>query len=834
MRFLFINLSIVVTYMGLQYLVQKAYKSVLVRCFMEMEFVPLDFGYFDFEGKNYIKLIGRTSKGKRVCVIDSYEPNFWVILKKGYEKDAKRVADKISKVEVDKKNRKSCVLRTEIKQKKFLGKPVTGIQVFVTNHKDCHDVASEIGDEKAIEFRREYDVSLITKYIKERGVFPMQWHKVEGELVGEGEFGGILNGFDVDVCVHAKKISREKKSGLFEPKILAYDIEADNVDVGKGEIMMISLYSEGFKKVLTWKKCKGAQKYVDFFEDEKSMIEGFVSEVRKFSPDILTGYFSDGFDLPYIKARAKEHKVKLGLGLDDSEPTFSRGRIPSGRISGIVHVDLLRFIDAVFSQYLQSETLSLNEVGRELVGEEKEDFDFARLANMKNSDWLDFFSYNVQDSVLTFKLAKKIWPDIMEFSRVVREPLFEVTRDRMSAHVENYLIHNLDRFDEIIEKRPTNEEIGRRRNMGKYEGAFVFKPVPGLYEDIVMFDFTSMYASVIVSYNLSLSTHLGGSKFSKKRGFFPEVLSEIIELRKKHKKELAKNSSGILRARSNAYKLLANASYGYLGFFGARYYCREAAASTARLARENILSAIDRIEKEGYKIIYSDTDSIAFLRGKNSKTEIKDFLKKINSNLPGIMELDLEGFFSRGLFVSKRTTKEGAKKKYALMDERGNPKYRGFETVRRDWCRLARNLQSEVIRLILEKGNEKKALEYFRKEVKRLKERKVEQKEIVIKTGLKKPLREYVSEGPHVVAAKKMKARGIHVSTGMVIEYIVGESKGKGKRVGDRVYLTDENAKYDVDYYLNNQIIPAVENIFDVFGVDTEDIVDGESQKRLF
>ncbi|MFH1521993.1 MAG: DNA-directed DNA polymerase [archaeon] len=815
---------------------------------MKFEFVPVDYDYFDFEGRNYVRLIGRNEKGAKVCVVDSYEPNFWIILKKGV--DAEKILKKIEGIETEKASRVTKVVRTEILNKKYLGEDVKAIRIFVTNHKDAHDVASAIGDIDGIEKRREYDISLITKYIKEKGVEPLKWHNVEGDMLGVDDFGGIAGALDLDICVLAKKIKVSKKEDEFVPKILAYDIETSSRELGKGEIFMLSLYGKGLKKVLSWKKCKGAEEYVEFCEDEAEMLERFVKYVNDYSPDILAGYFSDGFDLPYLKARADKNKVKLALGVDGKVPTFTRGRIPSGKIAGIVHVDLYRFIDSVFSQYLQSETLSLNEVAKELVGEEKEDFDFSKLGNMKDSDWRDFFSYNLQDSMVTYKLAEKIWPDIFEFSKIVKEPLFSVTRDRMAKHVENYILHNLDRFDEIAEKRPGYSEISERKAKGKYEGAFVFEPVPGLYENLVMFDFTSMYASVIVSYNLSKATFVGSSvardipskegtdvpsssgKFSKEQGFFPIMLNEIIEKRKIHKKEFAKTPSGMLKARSNAYKLLANAAYGYQGFFGARYYCREAAAATARLAKENILSAIDKIEKAGYKIIYSDTDSIAFLQGDRTKDDVLKFLKKINDELPGIMELDLENFYVRGLFVAKRGIKTGAKKKYALVDKKGKVKIRGFETVRRDWCQLTRDLQSKMLARILEDGNEKKALNFLKDVVKKLKERKVELEDLMIRTQLRRPLNEYLAEGPHVIAAKKMEARGIQVSTGMLIEYFVGE--GPGKRIGDRVYLADEKAKYDIDYYLGNQILPAVENIFDVFGIDVRAVIDGEKQEKLF
>ncbi len=86
------------------------------------------------------------------------------------------------------------------------------------------------------------------------------------------------------------------------------------------------------------------------------------------------------------------------------------------------------------------------------------------------------------------------------------------------------------------------------------------------------------------------------------------------------------------------------------------------------------------------------------------------FLGEINSDLPGIMELDLEDFYARGLFVAKRGKETGAKKKYALVDTEGKIKIRGFETVRRDWCRLTRDLQSKVLAKIMKDGDEKAAL----------------------------------------------------------------------------------------------------------------------------
>jgi DNA polymerase elongation subunit (family B) len=599
---------------------------------------------------------------------------------------------------------------------------------------------------------------------------------------------------------------------------------------------------------LTWKKTNHQkQDYVEYVKDEAELLERFVEYVRKISPDFLVGYFSDGFDLPYLKARAEKLGVKLSLSLDDSQPKFSRGIEMTGKTRGIVHLDILKFIRTAYSQYMQSETLSLNEVANEFLGERKKEFKIKHSAKLGDADWDFYYEYNLHDSVLVFGLFEKMWPDILEFSRIMQEPIAEVSRNGMSKNVESYIIHNLERFNEIPEKRPSHDEISERRMRGKYEGAFVFEPIPGLYEDIAMFDFTASYGSTIVTYNLSRSTFLEepeknsysietmGNKlyFSKKPGFFPEMLRELIEKRKQFKKELKQKPDVIKNARSNAFKLLANASYGYQGFFGARYYSYESASATAAFAKKSIKDAITNIDKEGYRTIYSDTDSIAFLLNGKTEEQTLEFLKKLNSKLPGIMELELEDFFKRGLWVTKRSGLIGAKKKYALIDKKGRVKIRGFETVRRDWCAMARKVQNNVLNLVLKEGNEKAALEYVKETVNKVKKREVNKSELIIRTQLKKPLSEYKAISPHVVAARKMQEKQIPISQGGLIEYYISETDEKKKLVRERVKLPEEKGEYNIEYYLKNQILPAVENIFQVFGIDVGDLTDSKNQNKL-
>jgi DNA polymerase I/DNA polymerase-2 len=738
----------------------------------------------------------------------------------------------------------------EIHEKKFLGKKVKALKIFATNYKDLHDIADELGMPE-IEKRRGYDLGFITHYIIEKKLNPLNWYEISGEVLDNTlEFGGIADSLKVDFCLKITSINQIKKEE-FNPKVLAFDIETDELKIGEGEIVLISLVSENFKKVLTYKK-KSKLPYVEHVKDEAELLERFVEIIKEISPDFLTGYFSDGFDLPYLKARAEKLKVKLDVGIDGSQPKFSRGIMTTGRINGIVHIDLLRFIQTAYSQYMSSETLSLNEVSNEFLGESKKKFDFKHSSKLNEDEWEKYFEYNLHDSVLTFKLFEKIWPDLKEFTKTIQEPVFDVSRNGMSRNVEDYIIHNLNKFDEIPEKRPSYDEISGRKIREKYEGAFVFTPTPGIYENLAIFDFTSMHASIIVTYNLSKATLLEKKEkdctespefelneekkkfyFSKEPGFFPMLLKEIVELRKKYKKELKEKPDAIKKARSNAFKLLANAYYGYMGFFGARYYSIEAAASTLSFVRKFNKWTIDQANEKGYKVIFGDTDSIGFLLDKKTKEDAKKFLKELNSELPGIMELELEDFYKRGIWVTKRTGEFGAKKKYALINHEGKIKIRGFETVRRDWCALAREIQSNVLKMILEEGNEKKAVEYLRKIIKEVNERKIDLKKMTIKTQLKKPIDEYKAISPHVIAAKKMIEREIPLDMGSLIEYYIAETAEKKKLVREKVKLIDEKGEYDIEYYLKHQILPAVENILQVFNININELIEKKKQKTL-
>ena len=208
------------------------------------------------------------------------------------------------------------------------------------------------------------------------------------------------------------------------------------------------------------------------------------------------------------------------------------------------------------------------------------------------------------------------------------------------------------------------------------------------------------------------------------------------------------------------------------------------------------------------------------------KSQAQKFITYLNSTLPESMELEYEGFYRRGFFVSK--------KRYAVIED-GEIIAKGLELVRRDWAPIVKKTQEAVLMAILRDGDPDEAIREVKKVLKRIRKRDVERKELIIHTQITKPLDQYKQVGPHVIAAKRIEEHGIKVTRGTIIQYII--VKGKGS-ISQRAipYEYSEGYQYDKEYYINNQLIPAIERIMYSFGYtkkDLEDMAKGEVQQSL-
>ena len=635
-----------------------------------------------------------------------------------------------------------------------------------------------------------------------------------------------------------------------ELKKLAFDIETYN-PLGmprekKDPVIMIS-YCGKKRGVITTKKSN--EKYVETVGSEKEILERFSEIIHEENPDIIFGYNSANFDIPYLETRAKITGAQLSMGR--WEPSFrkiKKGMINGMEINGRAHIDLypiIRFFG--FIGVVKATNFTLDAVASDVLGKRKVEMKKDEMWKLWNGGEIDKLAfYSLTDSELTAELGDRYLPIELELSTLTRMPLFDTSLSTSGQLVENLLIYNAAKKGMAIPPKPAGEAIGERLN-NPIKGAFVKLPEPGVYENIAVMDFRGLYPSIIVSYNIdpdtltdkkgknTVESPTGAIFGTKSKGLIPSVLDYLIDFRVKLKKKLKtldQDSDEYIRmaARSQAVKILSNSFYGYLGYARSRWYSRKCAESVTAFGRKHIQETIDAAEDKGFKVLYADTDSV-FLIYKDKK-EVLDFVAEVNKSLPEKMELEFEGFYPRGVFVSKKTGEgKGAKKKYAMIGEDGRIKIRGFELVRRDWSVIAKNTQKRVLEAILKEGSREKAVGIVKESIERLNGGKVPMEELVIITQLNKdPKGGYDIKSPELSAAKKLMAAGKPVERGSIISYIITR---KGASISEKAVPLEMAKDYDADYYINNQVLPAVMKILKELGYDEYGLKVGGKQKGL-
>jgi len=680
----------------------------------------------------------------------------------------------------------------------------------------------------------------------------MQWVEVEGEEVSDKKY-------QVDRTINAKSVKPIDFNKDTKFRTLAFDTEMAE-EKGEEKIIMISFVSnDGFKKVITtWKEDKKFE-WIEILPDEKTMLECFVETIKKQDPDFLVSYNGDNFDFPKIKERSEKLKVSLKFGRDNSAIRLvRRGRISSTKIRGRVHIDLFDYIDHALAPTMKTEVLTLDAVAEELLGLKKRDLKWKDIQeSWKTKRGLEQLAeYCLWDSELTLKLSEQLLPQIFVISQLTGLIPFDAGRYTYSQLDEAYLMRKAFQQNVLIPNSPKQDEIAQRRMKPKYTGAFVIEPKKGIHADILVFDFRSLYPTIIVTHNISPDTIDCGHEECKrknktpdsdhyycitKKGFIPRNLEEIIKDRtevKKKMKVLKKDSLELKRLDNLQYalKIIANSTYGYMGYFGAKWYCYPCAASAASFGRFYIRKSIDMMKEEGFEILYGDTDSVFIEIPGVKKSELfnraEKFLKKINEELPGMIELEFRGRYEGGIFVTTKGEKKGAKKRYALIDSEGNLEIRGFETVRRDWCDLAKDIQHEILRIILQDRDPDKATKLVRDTIKRIREGKAILEELTIYTQLVKTISAYEAIGPHVKVAKKMKDRGRPVGEGMIVEYVITKKPGS---ISDKAEPTEDvkEGDYDPDYYINHQVLPAAMRVLSALGITEQQVLSGRIQAKL-
>lgn len=735
--------------------------------------------------------------------------------------------------------------RIERERRSLLGKGVDALKVFVGN---ASHVPKLSGALRLLGDIYENDIPFAKRYSIDNEIAPLSMYR----------FGVSIDGGRL-IIESAERLNAEPPV----MNVMFFDIEVYSPTGAmprpeKDPIIMLSYSFTGAggprQGVITSKPIN--LPFVEEVQDEKHIIKRFMELVKNLGVDIIVGYNSANFDIKYMQDRCEHIGIEFNLSRFEGDTKIERhGLVDRVKVAGIVHVDMyvvVKFISVVGAaeSILKLDSKTLKNVYEAITGKRSLEVERSNIFNMwdgTDGEREMLAKYNMADSEALQKVYETLIPVMIELSRLTYDPLSDVCVSTTGQLVEFMMMHSSHKYGEIIPNKPSDPET-RERDRNPIEGAYVKTPDPGIYENIAMFDFRGLYPSIIISHNIDPSNVCtecsdyyespDGTRFDKNRkGIMPMLLKMLIDQRASVKKAYKKDPTNVfLGARSMALKIVSNSFYGYLGYARSRWYSRPCAASVTAFGREYIRKSIEAAEAAGMRVLYGDTDSVVALLGDNPKSHALEFVKGFNAGLPKSMELELEDFYTRGVFVGKKVGKvdaRGAKKKYALIAEDGHIKIRGFELVRRDWSRIARDTQRAVLEAILKEGDKKRASDIVKETVGRLRDGKVPMSDVVIRTQIRKSIEGYDVKSPEVSAAKKAVKAGFKTREEVernVIGYIITKH---GESISDKAELEGMARDYDPDYYINHQVIPATMKILKELGFGEDELKGLGSQRKL-
>ncbi|MDY7092198.1 MAG: DNA polymerase II [Acidobacteriota bacterium] len=690
----------------------------------------------------------------------------------------------------------------------------------------------------------EADVRFARRYLIDHGVRTAL--EIEGRGLASGEPGAVP-GFDR--TFHNPRLYPARWS--LRPSVLSLDIETDP---RARRLFSVALWGCGASEVLLWAPpdLPGAEVVPDgarCFPSEGALLKALVHRFAELDPDILTGWNLVDFDLRVLAEVASRCRVSLdlGRGLRPLRLRPQRGGRANleAMIPGRVVLDGLELLR---SSFVRMEEHSLDFVAREVLGEGKLMSGGDRgqeILQAFRKDRQHLVDYNLLDARLVLDILDRL--GLVELA-VERSLLTGLPLDRVSSSVAAFDFLYLT-------------ELGRRGLVAPSVGApgggdgpaalggHVLEPVPGLYRNVLVFDFKSLYPSLIRTFGIDplgyvpspepdedLVVAPNGAAFRRQQGILPAMLDELFPRRAAAQRENNKIAS-------QAIKILMNSFYGVLGTSACRFYEPALAAAITSFGRELLQWSQGQLEAWGHRVLYGDTDSLfvqlegqrddeaqqppadeVMARGAELTARINRALEEHLKTTWGVesrLEMELEKLFLRLMLPPMRHSTAGARKRYAgLVEGRDGPKveFTGMEVVRRDWTDLARQLQRELYqRLFFDQPVD----EYLNRQVKQLRAGELDEL-LVYRKALRKSLGAYTSTSPpHVVAARKLKAR-----RGDLIHYVITE---RGPEP-----VEQPHAPLDHEHYVSKQVQPVAEPVLQLLGLEFAKVIGDDRQLQLF
>ena len=595
--------------------------------------------------------------------------------------------------------------------------------------------------------------------------------------------------------------------------------------------------------------------------------------VQQQDPDVIIGWNVINFDFRLLFERAKQHDLVLRLGRDASAATWRNSRMDAN--DGFVTIKgrtVIDGIDALKAETYHFPSFSLQAVAQTLLGETKlvdasyssNSYDaVAVITHDFQHNKIKLAKYNLQDCRLVSQIFEKTRVlDFLKFrSKLTGLPLDK--RGGSVAAFTNLYLPKLHRAGYIAPNLPANGGLAS-------PGGYVMDSRPGLYKNVLVLDFKSLYPSIIRTFKIdplgliegllaqsnsdeeSQDQTIEGFKgafFSRDKHFLPDLISSLWQQR-----DVAKKDNDT--PKSNAIKIIMNSFYGVLGSGGCRFYDTRLASSITMRGHQIMKQSTQWIEAMGHQVIYGDTDSLFVALDESYSQQTcfniaNQLVDEVNRSwqekcqqefqLPCYLELEFETHFSRFMMPRIRGLETGSKKRYAGLvitpasqDENGGVQassekiiFKGLETVRTDWTELARNFQYQLVDAVF---HDKDPVPYIKQTVFDTINGNNDHL-LSYRKRLRKPLHEYQKNiPPHAQAA--IKADILHKQQGQVLRY---QNKGWIEYIitmNGPEAIEHASAELDYEHYVLKQLQVIADGVLPFKDLSFEAIF--EQQLKLF
>jgi len=717
--------------------------------------------------------------------------------------------------------------------KTFAGSPVSAIYTATTG--DAYHVQDSLKRAGIEVF--EADIRAHDRYIMER--FAYGSVTFTGERI---ERKGYLEFKNVKL-----------KSGDYQPNLSAVSLDIECAMDGELFSIGLAAADESVAEVLMIGQAQAdVQTNTLWFKDENALLLGLCERINEIDPDLIVGWNVINFDMRTLIERAKHHKLKLRLGRGNREATWrNQVKDPSKGyvfIPGRVTID---GIDALKSATWVFPSFSLENVAQTLLGRGKKveqgvDDRVAEIVYNFHHDKAALAAYNLEDCRLVLDIFKHT--QIIDYL-VLRSKITGLELDRAGGSVAaftNLYLPQLHRGGYVAPNLPEGGGLAS-------PGGYVMDSIPGLYRNVLVLDFKSLYPSIIRTFKIDpmgLIEGLAnpeqsipgfrGASFDRDKHYLPQIITDLWAQRDQAKRDDDK-------VRSQAIKIIMNSFYGVLGSGGCRFYDTRLASSITMRGHEIMQTTGRWIEEQGYDVIYGDTDStfISLDDDLDAKqcNQIGDQLAEVinkkwvdrladDYQLDCLLEMEFETHFSRFLMPTIRGSEAGSKKRYAGLIIDPNTQYekivfKGLENVRTDWTELAKDFQAKLFEHVF---HDEDPTELVKQVVGDTLAGKCDDK-LSYRKQLRRQLDLYVKNvPPHVRAARIADQKNAELGKPLIyqnkgwVSYVMTTSGPEP--------LEYHSSQLDYDHYIEKQIKPIADAVLPFIGYNFDVIT--SSQIELF